>query len=183
MINFEIIGNELVLYEIKLRKNRLKAIRKKLIAKFGEPEINLGNNVENKITKDEIRSYNFLDTFYSFKRKENKDLYVPIGHPELALYITECLNGSTSFQFISYLHANYKLKGIEYLPQILDCIELTEIYRDTFYNSEELIEKLLASVPQNSDLFSQLFELKKYALGSSFSVLKKQEHIKKKVRY
>lgn len=189
MIISEIIDNEVILYDLKLNKNRLKSIRKRLVAKYGKTEIRLDNDEENTIIKDEIEDYNIdqAGPWYSFKKlhdENNEEKYIPIQHPQLAIYISECLNDPMTFQYIAYLQENYpEIEGMEYLTEILDCIKLTEIYRDKFNNSGELIEKVLVNAPQDSDFRSQLFKLKKYILSSSFSTLKtEQRHIKKKVQ-
>lgn len=189
MIISEIIDNEVILYDLKLNKNRLKSIRKKLVAKYGKTEIRLDNDEESTIIKDEIEDYNIdqAGPWYSFKKshdENNEEKYIPIQHPQLAIYISECLSDPTNFQYIAYLQENYpEIEGIEYLSEILDCIKLTEIYRDKFTNSGELIEKLLINAPQDSDFRSKIYELKKYVLSSSFSTLKTEhKNIKKKVQ-
>lgn len=189
MIISEIIDNEVILYDLKLNKNRLKSIRKKLVAKYGKPELKVYNDEENKITKDEFEDYNIANSlpWYSFKKVEDingETLYIPIQHPELAIYISDCLNDPMCFQYISYLQdCDRDVEGMEYLTKILDCIKLTEIYRDKFTSSGELIEKLLVNIPQDSDLRSKIYELKKYVLSSSFSTLKTEhKNIKKKVQ-
>lgn len=186
MIVSETIDNEVILYDLKLNKNRLKSIRKKLVAKYGKPVVRLDNEEEVTIIKNEMEDYN-IDSWYSFKKVKDKNgetLYIPIQYPELAIYISNCLNNPMYFQYILYLQAcDCDVEGVEYLTEILDCITLTEIYRGKFNNSGELIEKVLANAPQDSDFRSKLFELKKYILSSSFSTLKtKQRHIRKKVQ-
>lgn len=185
----EIIDNEVILYDLKLNKNRLKSIRKKLVAKYGKPVVRLDNEEEDTIIKNEMEDYNINcdGPWYSFKKvkgKNNEILYTPIQHPELAIYISDCLNDPMCFQYITYLQdCDRDVDGMEYLTEILDCITLTEIYRDKFNNSGDLIEKLLVNAPQDSDLRSKIYELKKYILSSSFSALKtEQKLIKKKVQ-
>lgn len=186
MIISEIINNEVILYELQLNKNRLKSIRKKLVVKYGKSEIRLDNDEESTIIKDEIEDYNIdqAGPWYSFKKlhdENNEEKYIPIQHPQLAIYISECLNNPMNFQYIAYLQDNdSKIEGIEYLPEILNNIELIEIYRDTFTNSGELIEKILINAPQDSDLRLQLFNLKKYVLSSSFSKLKGEQKLVRK---
>lgn len=186
MIISEIINNEVILYELQLNRNRLKSIRKKLVVKYGKSEIRLDNDEASTIIKDEIEDYNIdqAGPWYSFKKlndENNEEKYIPIQHPQLAIYISECLNNPMNFQYIAYLQDNdSKIEGIEYLPEILNNIELIEIYRDTFTNSGELIEKILINAPQDSDLRLQLFNLKKYVLSSSFSKLKGEQKLVRK---
>ena len=189
MIISEIVDNEVILYDLKLNKNRLKSIRKKLVAKYGY-RIKYGEKI---IKKEEIEEYenknNFLKpipmiSYKKIQKENNETIYIPINHPHLATHVSECLHNPMEFQYMFYLNeSSEKFVGKEYMPEILENIKLTEIYRSQFINGGELLEKMLDNVSKNSDLYFKLLEMKQYILCSEFSKLKESKKlIKKKIQ-
>lgn len=161
-----ITEKEVSLYKVELNINRLKAIRKKIIAKYGIK----GTKVA--MTEDDfqkLRYENYSEKFefiiVNKKVKDNVVFFIDVSCPTLAVILDEIIKGhDESIQklllFQKYsdvietrscekLHAyhekygyNLNMDGWIYIKQILENIKLTPVYKETYSDIFDLIDKL-----------------------------------------
>lgn len=159
-------NNEVTLYNVELNRNRLKAIRKKIIKKHGDEK------VKKAMTDQEFqdfifsRSFNWISEFIIVNLEKIHDgdyvIFETVNCPPLAIIIDEILKGNEEsikklslFQEYSEVTPQLSLEKYEeqysysldnnswlYIDKVLENIKLIPVYKDNFSDVFDLIEKL-----------------------------------------
>ena len=135
--------NDAILYNLNLKKNRLKSLRKKIIKKYGEninKQFFISSNEFLKIVKDEN---NNKFTYVNLENLGKSVSYNQVTNPMLAIYISKILNND--FDCLKQLIRinDDVIMGNEYLDEIYKNIEFSmfdtnESYR---YDKCKIYEK------------------------------------------
>ena len=119
------LNDEVLIYDIKLNKNRLKSIRKKIIRKYGICSKTIYISNKKDFYKNVKNNGVSKVTYVNLKDMDKSVSYKKVTIPILATYISEILKGND--KYIDILRKlNTDTLGVEYLSNIKDNIKIED---------------------------------------------------------
>lgn len=136
-----------VLYDIKLKKKGLKKIRRTLINKYGELLDNRIIMNEKDFVKEAKDNKVSEVTYAHLKNDDGVVSFNKVLNPSLAIYLSEILNGNFEYiKALMYLE-RYKFMGEEYVDDIFKNIEFKMFNKSAYqkYKSSNIFKENMSN--------------------------------------